>query len=80
VIATPIASRTRYRGQSVARQARAEQLLGRGHSPEVVAKAIADCVRRDRGIVPAGLESSIAYTLLRGAPQRIQGLVARAGF
>lgn len=79
VIATPIASRTRYRGEAIARQSRAEAALGRGHGPELVAKTIAECVERDRGVVAAGIESAIGYHLLRGAPQRVQGLVARFG-
>jgi 2-hydroxycyclohexanecarboxyl-CoA dehydrogenase len=78
VINTPIASRTRYRGAMVPRQRRAERALGMGHSPDLVAKAIVDCVRRNRDVVPVGLESTLAYKLLRGAPQPIQGLVARA--
>jgi NAD(P)-dependent dehydrogenase (short-subunit alcohol dehydrogenase family) len=77
VIDTPIASRTRYRGRMQDRQARAEKALGRGHSPDLVAKAIVDCVRRNRDVVPVGFESTLAYKLLRGAPQPVQGLVAR---
>jgi 2-hydroxycyclohexanecarboxyl-CoA dehydrogenase len=77
VIDTPIASRTRYRGRMTARQRRAEWALSRGHSPDLVAKAIVDCVQRNRDVVPVGIESTIAYKLLRGAPQPIQGLVAR---
>ncbi|WP_354700839.1 putative oxidoreductase EphD [Paraconexibacter sp. AEG42_29] len=78
VIDTPIASATRYRGAMTARQGRAEKALGLGHSPDLVAKAIVDCVRKNRDVVPVGLESTLAYKLLRGAPQPIQGLVARA--
>jgi short-subunit dehydrogenase len=78
VIATPIASRTRFRGSAVARKDRAERALGRGHPPELVAKAIADSIERDRDVVPAGFESTLAWKLIRGAPQPIQGLVARA--
>jgi 2-hydroxycyclohexanecarboxyl-CoA dehydrogenase len=78
VIDTPIASATRYRGSMAARQGKAEKALGMGHSPDLVAKAIVDCVRRNRDVVPVGFESTLAYKLLRGAPQPIQGLVARA--
>ncbi|HEX4110127.1 MAG TPA: SDR family NAD(P)-dependent oxidoreductase [Solirubrobacteraceae bacterium] len=78
VIATPIAARTRYRGRMASRQSRAERALGLGHSPDLVAKAIVGCAKRNRDIVPVGLESTLAYKLLRGAPQAIQGLVARA--
>ena len=48
-----------------------------GHKPDLVAKAIVDSVKRDRDVVPVGLESTIAYKLLRGAPQPIHGLIAR---
>jgi short-subunit dehydrogenase len=78
VIATPIATHTRFRGSSAGRQALAVRAMRRGHSPDLVAKAILDCVRRDRDLVPVGLESTLAYKLLRGAPQAVQGLVARA--
>lgn len=78
VIDTPIAAATRYRGSMQQRQARAEKALGLGHSPDLVAKAILSCVEKNRDVVPVGLESTIAYKLLRGAPQPIQGLVARA--
>lgn len=77
VIATPIASRTRYRGAMTAKQPKAERALGMGHSPDLVAKAIVDCVKRNRDVVPVGFESTLAYKLLRGAPQPIQNLVAR---
>ena len=78
VIATPIASRTRYRGPAAARRGRAEAALRRGHPPELVAKAIADSIQRDRDVVPAGFESALAWKLLRETPQRVQGLIARA--
>jgi len=74
VIATPIAAHTRFRGKLAAKQGRA---MRRGHSPDLVAKAIVDCVERNRDVVPVGFESSLAYKLLRGAPQPIQSLVAR---
>jgi 2-hydroxycyclohexanecarboxyl-CoA dehydrogenase len=78
VINTPIASATRYRGSMTARQGRAEKALGMGHSPDLVAKAIVSCVTKNRDVVPVGFESTLAYKLLRGAPQPIQGFVARA--
>lgn len=76
VINTPIATRTRYFGR--VNQQRAIAALRRGHSPDLVARAIVDCVERDRDVVPVGFESVLAYKLLRGAPQPIQGLIARA--
>ena len=69
VIDTPIAVATRaIAGAMAARQARAERALGLGHSPDLVAKAIVDCVERNRDVVPVGIESTLAYKLLRGAP------------
>lgn len=76
VINTPIAANSRYFGR--VNQKRAIAALRRGHSPDLVAKAVADCVKRDRDVVPVGFESAIAYKLLRGAPPRVQGLIARA--
>jgi hypothetical protein len=35
-------------------------------------------VRRNHEIVPVGLESALAFRLLRFAPGPVQGLVARA--
>ncbi len=78
VIATPIARNSRYRGPMEARAERAQWGLSKGHSPEIVGRAIVDCVRRNRDVVPVGFESTVAYKLLRGAPQPIQGLLARA--
>ena len=78
VIDTPIASNTRYRGAMEGKKGRAVNALSRGHSADLVGKAIVDCVKRDRDVVPVGFESTLAYKLLRGAPQPIQGLVARA--
>jgi short-subunit dehydrogenase len=76
VINTPIAANSRYFGR--VNQKRALAALRRGHSPDLVARAVADCVKRNRDVVPVGLESTLAYKLLRGAPQPIQGLIARA--
>jgi NAD(P)-dependent dehydrogenase (short-subunit alcohol dehydrogenase family) len=79
VIATPIASRTRYRGPTAARKKRAERALAMGHSPDLVAKAIVACIERNRDVVPVGLESKFAYTVIRRAPQPLRGLIARVG-
>jgi NAD(P)-dependent dehydrogenase (short-subunit alcohol dehydrogenase family) len=79
VIATPIASRTRYRGPTAARQKRAERALAMGHSPDLVAKAIIECIERNRDVVPVGLESKFAYTVVRRAPQPVRRLIARLG-
>jgi NAD(P)-dependent dehydrogenase (short-subunit alcohol dehydrogenase family) len=78
VISTPIATNSRYRGGADGKQSRADRTLRMGHSPDLVAKAIVSCVQRNRDVVPVGLESTLAYKLLRGAPQPLLGLVARA--
>jgi NAD(P)-dependent dehydrogenase (short-subunit alcohol dehydrogenase family) len=77
VIRTPIVSNTRYVGALSGQRARAERAFRYGHSPDLVAKAIVACARDNRDVVPVGIESMIAYKLLRGAPQPIQALVAR---
>ena len=79
VIKTPIAASTRYRGAMTARRDRAIKTLGMGHSPDLVAKAIVDCIENNRAIVPVGFESGVVYRLVRAAPNRIQALIARAG-
>jgi 2-hydroxycyclohexanecarboxyl-CoA dehydrogenase len=78
VIKTPIASRTRMFGPLAGRQQEALKLFRFGHPPRDVAKAIVRAVERDHDVVPVGIESQMAYRLLRFAPGRIQGLVARA--
>jgi NAD(P)-dependent dehydrogenase (short-subunit alcohol dehydrogenase family) len=77
VIDTPIARNTRFRGSAEKRRKRAIRGLSLGHSPDLVAKAIASCIEKNRDVVPVGFESTLAYRLLRGAPSPIQGLVAR---
>lgn len=78
-ISTPIANSSRYRGDAVGKEGKASRMLSRGHSPDLVAKAICSCVERDRDIAPVGVESTLAYKLLRGAPQPLLGVLARAG-
>ncbi len=77
VIRTPIVTATRYRGRLAGKEGKAQRAFRFGHPPDLVAKAIVDCVKRDRDVVPVGLESTVAYKLLRGAPQPVQGLIAR---
>ena len=77
IISTPIAANSRYLGQASRKRSRAERTLGLGHAPDIVAKAIVSCAERDRDVVPVGLESTVAYKLLRGAPQPVLGLIAR---
>ena len=77
-INTPIASRARMVGPVASKRGAAERLLRRGRSPDVVADAIAGAVEHNRGIVPVGIESALAFRLLRFAPGPVQGALARA--
>src|SRR5207244_11210257 len=61
VIDTPIASRTRMVGAMAGRRSNAERALRRGHSPDLVAKAIVRAAERNQGVVPVGIESALAY-------------------
>jgi NADP-dependent 3-hydroxy acid dehydrogenase YdfG len=77
VINTPIPHNARMYGVA---EKRREQLIRGfrfGHSPDLVAKAIVAAVRRNQAVVPVGVESSLAYRLLRLAPASVQGLLAR---
>jgi short-subunit dehydrogenase len=78
LINTPIASRSRMYGRLAGRQERIVRAFRFGHSPDLVAKAIARAVERNQAIVPVGLESTFAYRVLRLAPAPLQGLLARA--
>ena len=66
-ISTPIASNARMVGAVASKRAAAERLLRRGRSPDVVANAIAGAVERNRGLVPVGVESTLAFRPLRFA-------------
>lgn len=77
-INTPIASRARMVGRLDSKRAAAERVLRRGRSPDVVAAAIAGAIEHNRGIVPVGIESTLAFRLLRFAPGPVQGVLARA--
>jgi short-subunit dehydrogenase len=77
LINTPIASRSRMYGRLAGQQERVVRAFRFGHSPDLVAKAIVRAVERNQAVVPVGLESSLAYHVLRFAPGRVQGLLAR---
>ena len=73
VIATPIVTTTRFRGDDAAggRRASAMKLFEKiGHPPELVARKIVDAVERDRPVVPVGVEASAAWLLQRVVPLR----------
>ena len=78
LIKTPIASKTRMVGAMEGKRDAALRLFRFGHSPDVVAKAIAGAVERNREIVPVGIESSFALNFSRFAPGPVRGLLARA--
>ncbi len=77
LINTPIPSHTRMVGSMAGKQARAQRAFRFGHSPDLVARAIIGAVQRNREVVPVGLESTIAFRLLRFAPGPLQGALAR---
>jgi NAD(P)-dependent dehydrogenase (short-subunit alcohol dehydrogenase family) len=80
VINTPIVESTRYVGEqdAPATRARARKLFKRGHSPDLVARAIVDAVQRDRAVVPVGWEAKVGWRL-RAAPVGATQAIARRG-
>jgi 2-hydroxycyclohexanecarboxyl-CoA dehydrogenase len=78
LINTPIASHSRMYGRLAGRQERIVRTFRFGHSPDLVARAIVRAIERNQAVVPVGLESTLAYRLLRFAPGPVQGLLARA--
>jgi NAD(P)-dependent dehydrogenase (short-subunit alcohol dehydrogenase family) len=78
LINTPIPSHSRMYGRIAERQDALVRAFRFGHSPDVVAKAIVRAVEKNQAIVPVGLESTLAYRVLRFAPGPVQGLVAKA--
>jgi NAD(P)-dependent dehydrogenase (short-subunit alcohol dehydrogenase family) len=81
LINTPIIQRTRFAGPATeaeeeeARKA-AQRGFSHGHSPDLVARAILDAIRRDRAVVPVGAEASAAWLLSRLLPA---GVTSRLG-
>jgi 2-hydroxycyclohexanecarboxyl-CoA dehydrogenase len=78
LIKTPIASKTRMVGSMQGKRDAALRLFRFGHPPDLVAKAIAGAVERNREVVPVGIESSLALNVSRFAPGPLRGLLARA--
>ena len=70
VINTPIIDATRFVGAREKDRARTVKAFRRGHSPELVADAIVDSIRRNRSVVPVGAESHAAWLLHRVLPSR----------
>jgi hypothetical protein len=65
-------------GPVAERQQRIADAFRFGHSPDLVARAIARAVARNDELVPVGLESAIAYRLLPVVPKPVQALATRA--
>lgn len=70
VINTPIIDRTRFVGARAESRERTVKAFRRGHAPELVADAVVDSVRRNRSVVPVGLESHVGWGLHRLLPSR----------
>ncbi|WP_344274116.1 SDR family NAD(P)-dependent oxidoreductase [Actinomadura napierensis] len=79
VINTPIPTRVRLVGPLAGSRDRAVQAFRRGHSPDLVARAILGGVRRNGRLVPVGVESTVAYRLHPLVPASLRELLARAG-
>ena len=65
LINSGIIGRTEFRGKHAEPDARASmtRLFERGRQPSAVADAILDAVRRDRAVVPVGLEARVGWRL-----------------
>lgn len=79
VINTPIIQATRFVGVLEVDRARtlAARGFARGHSPELVARAILGAIERDRAIVPVGIESVAGWHLAKVAPAALVGALSR---
>ncbi|MHB8218713.1 MAG: SDR family NAD(P)-dependent oxidoreductase [Acidimicrobiales bacterium] len=80
VINTPIVETTRYLGARADQRdvARITALFSRGHSPDLVARAIMGAVEHNRPVVPVGIESHLGWMLHRLLPTRAVDRMARA--
>lgn len=80
VIATAIVERGRFRGEraSASATARVRRLFSRGHPPELVARAIVDAIRRNRAVVPVGIEARVGWALHGVLPAGVVDRMARA--
>ena len=78
VINTPIASATKMFGALADRQDRLVRAMGRGHSPDLVAKAIVRAAERNQELVPVGFESAIAYRTLPFVPDAVKAMLTRS--
>jgi NAD(P)-dependent dehydrogenase (short-subunit alcohol dehydrogenase family) len=77
-INTPIATNTRYLGTGGAKSAElARKGFARAHSPKIVARAIVGSVKRNRSVVPVGVESWAVWYATRFVPTPVLDLVGR---
>ena len=63
--ADPIRWRRGHRRRGRGARSEAQRGFSRGHSPDLVARAVLDAIRRDRAVVPVGAEASAAWWLTR---------------
>jgi NAD(P)-dependent dehydrogenase (short-subunit alcohol dehydrogenase family) len=78
IINTPIVTRTRMVGELAAHKDRLASSMRYGHSPDLVAKAIAKAVEHNHELVPVGFESELAYRVLPFIPGRMQAVAIRS--
>jgi NAD(P)-dependent dehydrogenase (short-subunit alcohol dehydrogenase family) len=76
-INTPIMDRSRIHGITTREDKWIRAAFRRSRPPRAVADAIVEAVRRDRAVVPVGLESQAAFQLQRVTPVGLQTLLAR---
>jgi NAD(P)-dependent dehydrogenase (short-subunit alcohol dehydrogenase family) len=78
VINTPIIDHTRFLGSrdDAKNRKRAKKTFNRGHSPDLVAKAIVGSVERNRPVVPVGVESWLGWVGRRVLPTRLGDVIA----
>jgi NAD(P)-dependent dehydrogenase (short-subunit alcohol dehydrogenase family) len=79
LIATAIASNTRYLGER-ARPAsvdKVQRLFSHGHPPDKVAGAVVSAVQRNRAVVPVGFEAHLGWVAHRLLPSRAASAIGR---
>jgi len=78
-INTPILTRGRFVGPMWTPETMrlAQRWFGRGHSPETVARAVLDAIRRDRPMVAPGLESRLLWHLQKVLPLAAGDIIGR---
>jgi NAD(P)-dependent dehydrogenase (short-subunit alcohol dehydrogenase family) len=74
-----VRSNTRYKGEraDAATVSNVQKAFKRGHPPEKVADAILDAIRRNRSVVPVGLEATFGWVTRSLIPTRLVDLGAR---